>query len=358
MSERDAPVPAPKRGGLSTPQRNTLWIVAAIAVLAFVFIRNPPFQEEAAPSTGGGAGLIETAIIAYRAATEPQQAQAPRPEPQNASLPGAGRPQPQGSGFAAAEAPRSRMTSFAPAEPYAFAKPPAPVQAVAAPAAAGGAPGTAAASTGVAFASSQIPGRRAGRAIDLTFVMMPGIYSCTLQHAISSERPGPLFCLTDKPIRSPRNVLLMEQGTTITGRFDSEVGQGQERINALHAFAITPSGIPVPLGAQAGDTQGRSGLSGHVNTHWRARFGSAALLLLSQGAMNLAQEAVRSQLSAGGIGNTSINIQGSGLDRAISDALGAGRAIQNTVTLKQGEQITFLVVEPVDFSDALDVVPR
>ncbi|TPG46004.1 hypothetical protein EAH89_25615 [Roseomonas nepalensis] len=355
MSDREEPAVAKKPGGLSGPQKTTLLVLGTAGVLAFVFWRNPPGQEEPRPT--GGPSAIEAAMINFRSPV-PETSVPPRPQPEQAQaqIPAA-RPQPgnQGSGPAA---PRGRMTSYAPVEPYAYAKPATP--AAAAQAGVSGMPVSAGVGTPqetrVAFAGSTIPGRRVGAAMDMTFVLRPGVYTCELQTALNSERPGPFFCLTDKPIRSQAGVLLMEKGTTITGTYDSQVGQGQERINGLNAFAITPSGIPVPLGAQAGDSLGRTGMAGNVNTHWRERFGSAALLLLSQGAVNIAQDAVRSGLS--GSGSTSINIQGAGLDRAITDALGAGRTIQNTVTKNQGEQISFLVVEPVDFSPALSLDVR
>jgi type IV secretion system protein VirB10 len=357
MSDREAPAPQPKRGGMSGPQKITAYGIATAGLVGFIFWKNPTGQPEPAPS--GGPATIESALITFR--TPPPEAPPrpqPSPAPAAAEVPQA-RPQPGGATAEAPAAPRGRMTSFTPAEPYPYAKPATPAAgAPGGPAGAGGAAGGAAQETRVAFAGSTIPGRRVGAAMDMTFVLRPGVYTCTLQTAVNSERPGPFFCLTDKPIRSQAGVLLMEKGTTITGSYDSQVSQGQERINAMHAFAITPSGIPVPLGATAGDGLGRAGISGDVNTHWRERFGSAALLLLSQGAMNVAQEAVRSQLASSGSSSTSINIQGSGLDRAVSDALGAGRAIQNTITKNQGEQISFLVVEPVDFSPALSLEVR
>lgn len=355
MSDRDEPSVARRPGGLSGAQKNTLLILGTAVVIAFVFWRNPPGQEE--PGPAGGSTAIEPALINFRTPT-PEIGQVSRPQPEAVQAqPPAARPQPSGASSAPA-VPRGRMTSYAPVEPYPYAKPVTP--AAAAQAGGSGTPvGLGAGTpqeTRVAFAGSTIPGRRVGAAMDMTFVLRPGVYTCELQTALNSERPGPFFCLTDKPIRSQAGVTLMEKGTTITGTYDSQVGQGQERINALHAFALTREGIPVPLGAQAGDSLGRSGISGNVNTHWRERFGSAALLLLSQGAINVAQDAVRSQ--AAGSGSTNINIQGAGLDRTIADALGAGRQIQNTVTKNQGEQISFLVVEPVDFSPALSLDVR
>ena len=363
MSERDAPAPAARRKWLSKPQEVAVWLVGAGAVVSFVFWNNPPGQQEARPS--GGPSTIEAAVINFikgEAAPETDRVQPGAANTNTQANTGTGRVQPGGGSVARPAEPTAYLTSFAPAEPYPYAKPPAPPAPPPAPA--GGVSGGASGGVGgrgettVAFAGTALPGRRAGRAIDMTYVMRPGIYTCTLMMAVSSERPGPLFCQTDVPIFSQAGVSLMKKGTTITGRYESDVGQGQERINAMYASAITPDGIPVPLGATAGDSLGRTGLAGNVDTHWKERFGSAAILLLTQSSMNLAQEFLRSRLTGGGVGNTSINIQGSGIERAVGDALGAGRQVQNTVTLNQGAQVSFLLTEPIDFSDAISVEPR
>lgn len=216
--------------------------------------------------------------------------------------------------------------------------------------------GRAAGPTSVAWAGTQIAGHKAGPAIDQTLTLMPGLYSCTLDVAISSERPGPFFCHTKQDIKSPLNVTLMKAGTRIRGETRSDVGTGQSRIMSLSAIAWTPEGIPVPLGAPFGDEQGRIGMSGSLDTHLWSRIGGAVILMLTQGAFQAATAALQSSLSSGS-GNTFFNLNSGGIESAVAGAVRNGSAIQNTVTLNQGAEVTFFVTEPISFADALTLSP-
>jgi len=112
-------------------------------------------------------------------------------------------------------------------------------------------PGTAA-STTVAFKGGEIPGLRAGAAIDDTYVLMPGVIKCALDTAIDTTQPGPIFCHTTEAAKSRAGVTLMERGTSIVGTYSSSIQQGQTRMPAMSAFAITPNGVPVALGMPMG----------------------------------------------------------------------------------------------------------
>jgi type IV secretion system protein VirB10 len=117
---------------------------------------------------------------------------------------------------------------------------------------------------------------------------MPGVYRCTLDTAVSSERPGPFFCHVTQDWLSPAGVRLMEAGTRIQGSYESHVAPGQSRILSLAATGWTPQGVPVPLGAPVGDALGRVGMDGAVDRHFWERFGGAVFLMLSGGIGKLA----------------------------------------------------------------------
>lgn len=268
-------------------------------------------------------------------------------------------------GDKAAGGRRRRMVSYAPARTW-------PQQAASSaergagadpPGVGGGGSGSAQRgprATSVAYQASEVPGRRAGPAIDTTLTLMPGLYGCTLATGISSERDGPFFCTNDAPIVSPAGVTLMEKGSTIVGNYRSQVGPGQSRILSLAAWGYTPQGVPVPLGAQASDPLGRTGIPGEVNTHFWPRMGSAVLLLASQGAISAAQAALQAGIQSGGRGNTYLNlpIGSSGIEGALAEAIRAGTAVQSTVEKSPGERIAFLVTEPISFADSYDLEVR
>lgn len=233
-------------------------------------------------------------------------------------------------------APRRRLLSYSSGEPQQPATAPAPAAA----------PGTT--GTTVGLAGQALPGARAGAALDTTLMLMPGVYGCTLDTAVSSDVSGPFICHTARDIRSPAGIVLMERGTRIVGQYQS-VRVGNRRVPALSVVAYTPHGVPVPLGAPMADALGRVGLDGEVDTHFWQRFGGATLLLLTQGAMGAAQAALQS-----GSGNTYLNLGGGGyaLQAVIAETLRGSVNLPPTITKHQGEEVSFFVTAPISFADA------
>jgi type IV secretion system protein VirB10 len=211
--------------------------------------------------------------------------------------------------------------------------------------------------TMVGFGGSTMPGLRAGAAIDLTFVMQPGLYKLVLGAPINSERGGTFFGLLPEAIQSSAGVLLMERGSRIWGAYKSEVGPGQERIVSVAAWGLTPNGVPVPLGdAAVGDGSGRAGMPGTVNTHFWSKFGGAITLMVTQGAFQVAGAALQSSLSQGG-SNSFVNLNTSSLDQALTSVLRNSMNVQNTVDVPAGTEISFMLNQPIDFADAYRLAP-
>lgn len=214
-------------------------------------------------------------------------------------------------------------------------------------------------STTIAFAGTTMPGLRAGRAMDMTLVMQPGLYSMTLLTPINSERDGDFFAILPHPIKSRMGVTLMEAGSTIQGSYKSQISQGQSRIVTAVARGMTPNGVPVPFGDAAGaDGDGRLGVPGTLKTHLGARLGSALTLMVTQGAFQAATTALQAAIAGGGQGgNTFFNMNSSGLDAAVAAAVRNGSSIQNTVDVEAGRTVAFMLSVPVDFSDAYSLTP-
>jgi type IV secretion system protein VirB10 len=211
--------------------------------------------------------------------------------------------------------------------------------------------------TTIAFAGGAMPGLRAGPAIDLTFVMQPGLYRLVLAAPINSERGGTFFGILPEAIRSPAGVVLMERGSRLWGAYKSEVGPGQERIVSAAAWGLTPNGVPVPLGeATVTDGTGRAGMPGTVNTHFWARFGGAITLMVTQGAFQAASAALQASLTRGS-GNSYVNLNTASLDAALAATLRNTLNIQNTVDVPAGTEIAFMLNQPIDFADAYRLAP-
>jgi type IV secretion system protein VirB10 len=327
-----------------------LWAVGCTAVVGFVFWRDahkpvparatavgqqlgqfvptPEFRQSIIPV----ANAMPAMSLAPPSAPPP-----PAPPPQVRSAFG---PPPAGGSQAASQAPR--MLTFTPGafprDPRSEARP----QAVAADRSAGEAGRSA-----VAFKPASIPGLKAGPAMDLTFTMMPGVVTCLLDNALDTTKPGKVFCHTDETVYSLIGVKLMEAGTRIVGDYQSDIGMGENRVGAMAAYAITPNGVPVPLGSfPMGDGMGRGGFDGELDTHPWARIGSALVLLTTQGAIGAAQTALQQR----GTSYTNINV--GGLDYALAEVIRGSASVRNTLRVNQGSRIGLLVAQPIDFSDA------
>jgi type IV secretion system protein VirB10 len=96
------------------------------------------------------------------------------------------------------------------------------------------------------------------------------LISAALITGINSDLPGPVIAQVTEPVfdhRTGRTVLI-PQGTRLIGRYDSQVGYGQERVLVVWTQMVFPSGRSVDLGAMVGlDAAGMSGLTGKTDRH-------------------------------------------------------------------------------------------
>ncbi len=107
------------------------------------------------------------------------------------------------------------------------------------------------------------------------------VLQATLETAVSSELPGVMRAVVARDVHSydGANVLL-PKGTRLIGEYNSDVSVVQGRVQMAWSRAITPTGVSVELGGYGADRLGRSGQTGFVDSRFRARFGSAALISL------------------------------------------------------------------------------
>jgi type IV secretion system protein VirB10 len=200
--------------------------------------------------------------------------------------------------------------------------------------------------TRVAFKPTDLPGARAGKALDQTYMLMPGIHHCVLETAVQSDLPGPIQCHLRDDALSPTGVVLMEKGTIVTGEYKNNIQQGQSRLFTMAATAYTPNGVPVPLDSPMADGLGRAGLDGEVNNHLWARFGGAVLLSLVDSGMGV----LSSSLSHGG--NTNLSFNSGETSNLAQDVLRNTVNQPPTITVNQGGDVTIFIRYPIDFSDA------
>lgn len=105
------------------------------------------------------------------------------------------------------------------------------------------------------------------------------IVEAVLETAISTELPGTLRAVTSVDVYSydGQNVLL-PRGSRLIGTYSSDISIAQRRVLIAWNRAVTPDGTSVALGGIGGDSLGRSGQTGFVDTRFGVRFGTAALI--------------------------------------------------------------------------------
>jgi len=153
-----------------------------------------------------------------------------------------------------------------------------------------------------------------------------------LNTKISSDLPGQIVGhVTQNVYDSPTGrYLLIPQGSTLFGAYNSSVSFGQQRTQIIWTRLIYPNGESLVLEKlPGGDAIGQSGLSDEVNNHWAQLFRAALVTtLLSVGSEagtswneNNLMQAIRSGVSNGFsmVGNRlidrSLNVQPTLTDR-------------------------------------------
>jgi len=339
--ERSVSGVASRRKPLGNGAKVGIGVGATAAVLGFIFWMNPGKHEE--PEQKPVTARIGQAVTYTPPPVEKAALALPAP-PQPRPLLAAPNP----PSITAAGLGTSKEEKAAGALIYSYGSP-AKADTPAAPPDPAAPSGT----TKVAFKGTDLPGARAGRAIDQTYMLMPGIHHCVLETAVQSDLPGPIQCHLRDDALSPTGVVLMEKRTIVTGEYKNNVQQGQSRLFTMAATAYTPNGVPVPLDSPMADGLGRAGLDGEVNNHLLARFGGGVLLSLVDSGFGVLSSALQS-----GNGNTNLNFNSGGLSNVATEVLRNTVNIPPTITKHQGEDVTIFIRYPIDFSDAYQLRSR
>lgn len=197
----------------------------------------------------------------------------------------------------------------------------------------------------VAVAAGVMPDRR--------FLLPKGAFiDCTLETAIDSSLPGLTTCITATDVWSADgSVVLLERGTKLVGETRGEVRQGQERLFVLWSEARTPAGVIVELASPGTDELGRSGVTGHVNTHFAARFGAAILI-------SLIDAGTAALVAAQSDGSSSVVIAPQGASDVVAEVLRQTVNVPPTIRVAQGGRMQVLVARDVSFEQVYALAHR
>jgi type IV secretion system protein VirB10 len=158
--------------------------------------------------------------------------------------------------------------------------------------------------------------------------------------------------------------LLIPAGTSLRGRYNSEVSPGQSRL----LFALTlmrfRSGAFVRLagGMPGSDAGGASGAEGEVNRHFWQQFGTsiavgAAAMLANRGNGNNANVTINLG-GSGNSGSAGSTVATQALSDVVKRMLERNQNIKDTLTLKKGEELTLVTNRAMDLPPSVTRVPQ
>ncbi len=193
------------------------------------------------------------------------------------------------------------------------------------------------------LASAAAESPETARATQLTdparIIVQGSILEGVLETAITSDLPGAIRAVLSQDVLSyDGSAVLLPKGTRLIGTYSSDVRIAQRRALVAWNRAITPDGTSVALGGIGADALGRSGQTGDVNTHFRERFGSAALISM----VGIAPQVIVGE-STNGDAADAIDDLGDDLSSATGGALDAYLNIPPTISVAQGDRLTIFV---------------
>lgn len=171
------------------------------------------------------------------------------------------------------------------------------------------------------------------------------VIPAVLGRQVNSDLPGALTAFTTVDVYDSlgNGVLLIPKGSSLVGRYNSDIKIGQERVMFAFNRIILPDGSAFDLpAAQGSDLTGAAGAEGDVNNHFFKMFASSFLIAWSADRVNQ-PTAVTLQ------GGATTSPAGQVLVDVGRTVLERNRNIPPTITLAQGTRINVEVAKDMEF---------
>lgn len=209
-------------------------------------------------------------------------------------------------------------------------------------------------SLGSRLHATQTNGASAGMLGNRNFILAKGSYiQCVLDTKLDTTVPGQTKCTIARNIYSDNGkVLLVERGSTVSGEYQSNMRQGQDRIFVLWTRIKTPEGVVIDLDSSGTDSLGGGGIPGHVDNHFWQRFGGAILL-------SVIGDAGQALSNAASGSNGQTTVQFGNTSQATQQM--AAEALRNTINIpptlskNHGDLVGIYVSRDLNFSSVYDV---
>lgn len=171
-------------------------------------------------------------------------------------------------------------------------------------------------------------------------VMQGTMIQAVLETAVNTDLPGQIRALVSEDVHAfDGSRVLIPRGSRVIGAYNDSTDLGQRRAMIVWTRIILPNNQTVDIGAYGGDAIGQSGIAGAVNTHFGARFGSAALISMIALAPSLALS------EDGGDGTTSdlADALSQTMTGAMTNTMSAHLDRKPTIVVRQGALVTIMV---------------
>ncbi|HBZ69682.1 MAG TPA: hypothetical protein DEP35_08125 [Deltaproteobacteria bacterium] len=146
--------------------------------------------------------------------------------------------------------------------------------------------------------------------------------------------------------------LLIPQGTVITGVYDSVLTYDQDRLLVAWQRLILPNGDQLNIGSMPGvDDEGAAGFEDRVNRHMLRVFGSAALLSVISGALQMSQGTSPQEITSQrqDLRETLAAALGQNFGGAASEMIRHNMNVQSSIEIRPGYRFNVFVKKDLVF---------
>jgi type IV secretion system protein VirB10 len=176
-------------------------------------------------------------------------------------------------------------------------------------------------------------------------VLQGTLIQASLETAIESTLPGQITAIVNYPVWSfDQSRVLIPEGSRLFGTYNSNVSLGQARILVGWSRIVTPEGQSVQLAAFGADDQGRSGVTGSVNSRFGLRFGTAALLSIIGAGPAIAASEASSETGS----EIAEDVAGS-FSQATDAVIGEFATLPPVISVQPGAAISVIVDRDLEF---------
>lgn len=170
-------------------------------------------------------------------------------------------------------------------------------------------------------------------------VLQGTVIQAVLESAMDSSQPGVLRAVVSEDVHAlDGSRVLIPRGAQLLGRYKSDVGLAEARVTVAWDRILLPDHQSVTLSAYGGDELGRAGVSGHIDSRFGKRFGSAALISLIGAVPDVARAGMESERAGDVAGDVAGDLRDASRS-VMQDYL----TLRPVIRVPQGSRITVMV---------------